>query len=447
MIAFGPSPVGRQSLAGSLVVLAHLTVFPAPLKAEDAPYVDSKAITERFDRISAADMDLLRSKKILLATRSFGLNLCKGLGQLARQDKKYELLASYQRFDVFKSGGSTAIIPPDIFGTRNVVHLLFTPYPLSKRLEEVDAVLSSPPQQFGSKVDVVYMDYSTVQPDIFDAYRKNMESWQSQFPNVRFIYVTGGMKGPKQASANANAHAFGEIVREKIKGKAPLYDMEAILSGDWRAGPLICPEYSADPVEVHPNLPAGETMLAKGFLLILKEALAMNPITPAKAPDVPAPALSATPTEVLPADHPESRAVRAILDANGLTDKKVEGVSMVRGGRIVELYFQEGGVTEITDHIGALTALRKLQIYGDRSLSLPLLKKISPAIGRCTELEELYLNQNELTTLPEEVALLKKIRFLSIADNQIHDLPPAALEWAQHFDPKGLADQKPEAKP
>jgi len=137
----------------------------------------------------------------------------------------------------------------------------------------------------------------------------------------------------------------------------------------------------------------------------------------------------------------EFQAVRAILDVNGLTKKSVEGVSIIEDGRIVGLYLQEGGIAKIPDEIGKLTALRLVHLYGDRSLDLPLLKEISPTIGNCTEIEELLLNQNALTTLPAEIANLKKITLLSIADNQIQSLPPAADAWAKKFDPSGLSNQ------
>ena len=146
--------------------------------------------------------------------------------------------------------------------------------------------------------------------------------------------------------------------------------------------------------------------------------------------------------ETLPASHPDVKAARAILDANGLTSRSVEGVSVVKDGRIVELFLQEGGISEVPDAIGELTALRKLHLYGDRSLKLPLLKNLSPAIGKCTEIEELLLNQNDLTTLPTAIAGLKKIRNLSLADNHLRNLPPEVEAWARRFDPKGLADQK-----
>ncbi len=133
--------------------------------------------------------------------------------------------------------------------------------------------------------------------------------------------------------------------------------------------------------------------------------------------------------------------MRAILDANGLTKKEVDGVSVVKNGRIVELFLQEGSIAELPDAIGGLTALRKLHVYGDRTLNLPLLKKASPAIGKCTEIEELLLNQNDLTTLPAEIASLQKLRNLSVAENHLAGLPPEVTAWAPKFDPKGLADQ------
>lgn len=60
-------------------------------------------------------------------------------------------------------------------------------------------------------------------------------------------------------------------MRARFKGKVPLYDLGAILSDDFRCGHAYCPEYSKDPAGVHPNLDAGQTIMAKGFLLILRD--------------------------------------------------------------------------------------------------------------------------------------------------------------------------------
>ncbi len=411
-------------------------------------YVDSAAIKARFKDVTAEDMEMLRGKKILFASRSFGLNLGNGLRALAREDKKYEFLSSYQRYDVFKAGGDVSIIPADAFKDKKFVHFLATYWPHTKRVEEVDQLLRAEPHEFGKQVDVVIIFFHIGLPQHFEQYSQKMDAWRRDFPDVKFIYVTAGFLALNQEKYNQQAHAWSELVRQKYKGKVPLYDLGKILSDDFRVGLGFCPEYSRDPAGVHPNLPAGETMMAKGFLLVLKEAFAAKAADDAKpdaagqaedaAADADKPAAAA---EKLAADHPDYKAVRAILDANGLKDKAVEGVAVAEGGRVTKLYLQEGGTRELPAEIGALSELRVLHVYGDRNLDHPLLEKIDPAIGRCTKLEELLLNSNNLSTLPTEITALVNLKSLSLADNRLRNLPPAVKAWAEKFDARGLAQQ------
>lgn len=164
-----------------------------------APYVDSKAIRERFDQVTEADMEMLRGKKILLVSRSFGLNLFKGLTALAREDKKYDILSSYQRFDVVKAGGDVGVIPADALQKTHFVHFLGTYWPHTKRLEEMNRLLLDPPHEFGKSVDAVVVFYHTAAPELIEPYAAQMEAWRSDFPNARFIYVTSGFMGtPRQ---------------------------------------------------------------------------------------------------------------------------------------------------------------------------------------------------------------------------------------------------------
>lgn len=236
-----------------------------------APFVDSRAVKTRFADITDRDMELLRSKKILFASRSFGLNMCNGLKALARQDAKYEFLSSYQRYDVFKAGGDVSVIPADAFEHANFVHFLATYWPHTKRVDEVDRLMREAPHHFGNKVDVVIIYFHTALPSAFDHYATKMDALRADFPNVHFIYVTAGFMAASRAKDNENAHAFSEKVRARYKGKVPVYDLGAILSDDFRSGHAFCPEYSKDPVGVHPNLDAGQTMMAKAFLLILRD--------------------------------------------------------------------------------------------------------------------------------------------------------------------------------
>ncbi len=441
------------------LVMMAVTGLGSVARADgDAPYVDSKITKDRFKEITAEDMDLLRSKKILFLSRSFGLNLCAGLGLLAKDDKKYEFLSSYQRFDVAKAGGDLSIIPADLFEKTNFVHSLATYWPHTKRMEELDELMRKPPHNFGKQADIVIVYFHTAIPGNFDQYSQKMDALVKDFPKTRFIYVTSGFQGPAKDKENENAHAWSELVRAKYKGKQPLYDLGKILSDDYRSGHAYAPEYSQDPASVHPNLPAGETMMAKGFLLLLRDTLKWKPIDGAKAPNGPGappkgvagdsgattqPAGVEAKAETLPPSNPEYKAVQAILTANGLTKKKVDGVAVVENGHVVKLYLQEGGIKSITDDIGKLPELRLLHVYGDRNLKLPLLTHVSPAIAKCTKLEELLLNNNNLTALPPEIVGLTNLTQLSIADNKLKTIPPAVKEWLTKYDPKGLELQKP----
>lgn len=255
---------------------------PAPL------YVDAKAIKDRFSSITAEDMDMLRSKKILLGSQSFGMNMAHGLQLLAKEDKKYDLVSSYHKFsftDWSEKAGTNkgknfllTQLPPDVFSQFNFVHFMITIYPWSKRTEEMDTLIRAEPFVFGKTVDAAMIFFHTGPSAAeFEYYAKKMDAMQADFPKVRFIYCASGLSGPKFAKNNENSFAFSELVRARYKGKVPLYDMGKILSDDYRCGHVFCPEYSNDPADLHPNLPAGETMLAKGFLLVLRDAFRAQP--------------------------------------------------------------------------------------------------------------------------------------------------------------------------
>lgn len=414
------------------------------ISANPAPHVDSKAIKDRFSSITAEDMEMLRGKKIFLVSRSFGLNTHKGLTALAKEDKKYDFLSSYHRFDCSKTGGDTSIIPADVFSTTRLVHLMATHYPFTKRIDEFEQALRQESQALGNNTDaaILFFDNMT-QPQFFDHYSARMEALRTDFPKVKFIFATAGFCGPSKAKENELGHEFSEKVRERYLGKAPLYDMGKILSDDFRVGHVYCPEYSNDPADIHPNLPAGEAMLAKGLLLILRDTFRSENgnVAPAATPAIPV--ISNTQAEALPANHPDALAVRALLDANGLEKKTIEGVSVIEGGRIVGLYLQECGITTLPAEIGKLDALRMLWLYGDRKQSYPLLRKIAPEIGRCTNLEEIQLAQNDLENLPVEITQLPKVKLLTIGDNRLKNLPADVFAWVKRLDPKGLDSQIP----
>jgi hypothetical protein len=369
-----------------------------------------------------------------------GLNLVKGLGLLPREEPRYDILQNFQRFDVEKKGG-LPIVPADVFDRPAFVQIVATRWPTLKRMEEVRQLLGNPPWAFGDEVDAAMIMF-VAEPIKFDEYRAEMDALAAAFPRVRWIHCTLPVN---LSQVFPNRRVFNEALIAHYKGKEPIYDLAAILSGDFKNGDLMLPEYSHDPTGVHPDQNPAMIQMARGFLLVLKES------SPWKQGAAPAKAAVASPTAsstsqvapgTLAADQSEYLAVRAILDRNGLKEAKVEGHVDIRDGHVVGLSIQEAGVIEIPDAIGELTHLERLHVYADRDLKLPYLQKVSPAIGKCENLQELLLNGNELKDLPVEITQLKKIKTLSIADNQLQNLPAEVEAWVRIYDPQGLKKQR-----
>ncbi|MBF0363094.1 MAG: leucine-rich repeat domain-containing protein [Oligoflexia bacterium] len=67
---------------------------------------------------------------------------------------------------------------------------------------------------------------------------------------------------------------------------------------------------------------------------------------------------------------------------------------------------------------GKLTQLKELDLYNNQLTTLP------PAIGTLTRLKELYLSSNKLTTLPPEFGTLTQLNKLYLSSNQLTTLPP-----------------------
>jgi len=156
-------------------------------------------------------------------------------------------------------------------------------------------------------------------------------------------------------------------------------------------------------------------------------------------------------SEAIAADSIDAKAVRVILDANGLTNVPVADVAVVEGGRIVGLYLQNRGVEDIPDApastLSYLDQLRTLHLYGNRKLQLPLLRGLPLGIEKCVRLEELLLQHNDLGTLPDAIAKLPHLKTLSVADNHLSKFPPAVAEFVTRLDSQGMTQQDGPATP
>jgi PKD repeat protein len=253
--------------------------------AQNAPYVGAYEADNFFSTITTNEMNVLRTKKILFLSRSFGINMVEGLARLEAKNPVYDFNSSYIKYEVQTFGLGT--VATNAFANYNFVHCMATYYPHTQRLIELSTLLRDPPYSFGTQVDVVMVDYHTATAALFDTYKSTMDSLQAEFPNVKFIYVTSGFSGPQYATDNANSAAFGALVRAEYKGKVPLYDWGYILSNDGECGDVSCPENITDPTGLHSDSPIGEERVGKAFLLMLRDLYFGSGCTNLAPPTVP----------------------------------------------------------------------------------------------------------------------------------------------------------------
>jgi len=250
-----------------------VTVVPYVPGANDAPRVGGWEADTLFPSITADDMAVIRSRKILLASRSFGQNLRAGMVQLENQDAMYHL--NYTGgFQVISEGIDA--VPDDIFQTYDFVQYYCTYWPHTARVTEFDSIVRT---KFHDDIDaaIIFFHYTTMAT--WDTYTTVMDSLRLDYPDIQFIYVTGGCSPVADDANNAASREFSNAILSEYLGDVPIYDMNSILSTHLDGSPCVndegvpymCAEFSNDPAGVHPNTDAGEQRMARGMLVLLKQ--------------------------------------------------------------------------------------------------------------------------------------------------------------------------------
>ena len=96
-------------------------------------------------------------------------------------------------------------------------------------------------------------------------------------------------------------------------------------------------------------------------------------------------------------------------------DKKLYDDYVNYLSNLKELDLEDNQLTSLPDWIGNLTNLEELNLNYNNLTSLPY------SIGNLKNLERLYLHDNKLTSLPESIANLKNLRYLDLEYNPISD--------------------------
>jgi hypothetical protein len=269
-----------------VAALAVLTVvWGGQVQAGPPFYVGADEADNEFDRITAADMEVIRSKRVLMGSRSFGLSLLSGVNSLAIANPIYQLNRS-PTYDV-NNGGD---IPLNVFDNFRFVHYLCTLNPTyATRLAEIDNFVRN---RYHSQLDAVMIEYHFCDAATFPTYQATLDGWRRDFPHMKVIYVTSGYMIDQYYHASNQASAqFGALVRGAYMGVQPLYDMARLLgtdpAGQWQ-GDFLLPEYNLyypNGDNVHPNTPFITERMGKALLLVLYKMFCELPLRAVAGPD------------------------------------------------------------------------------------------------------------------------------------------------------------------
>jgi len=278
----------NRSFSPMVLLFCSIVFFGAgEATAQNAPYVGAWEADNLFGDITSDEMDVLRTKKILFASRSFGLNMRNGLDSLKNSNLMYNILDDYVRYDVRRAGGDLGIIPTDVYDDHTFVHFLASYTPHTLRIEELDALIREEPHTFHDDIDVAMIFYHYADSTVFMPYTSTMDQLQADYPHIKFIYVTAGFMDINHVYENTLSAAFSEQMRTAYQGNVPLYDLGYILNNDGACGLGYCPEYSTDPAGVHPDTDFAQRRMGKAFLLILRDSFFGWGCTNSTPPSVP----------------------------------------------------------------------------------------------------------------------------------------------------------------
>ena len=276
---------------------------PGAKAGDKAPiYVGAYSVDHEFKFVTEECMKIIRSKKILFGSRSWGL----GLGTImARKDKKYAVVwesPSRERVD-----DKTRVLKADAFGQPKIVHYIFNMVP--KRWAFMDDFVRKDPWKFGGKIDgcfqSLYCGRQKEAQQMADEYFPMLDKLIKDYPKVRFAILTHpvsgdgpDMKGNNKDAAgawNIGGGDYSEKVVKRYYGKIPILDIRDIVSTHANGKPCtfehngktyrkLCPEYNVNKDLIHPNTPEARERMGKGFILLLAKMFCADKLPPLKTP-------------------------------------------------------------------------------------------------------------------------------------------------------------------
>lgn len=180
-------------------------------------------------------------------------------------------------------------------------------------------------------------------------------------------------------------------------------------------------------------------------------------------------------TQVCPISEGDSTAVQAFLDACGLIGKSPASVANTTLDRVTGLDMEKLMITDlvIPPEVAALTELRELRLMDNAITSIPSeidrftmvtfialdrnpnTKPLPSSIGSLTQLKTLYIKGLGLTDLPAEIVNLTNLETIVVDSNQLCDLSEPIetwltgidSTWADHIDCSGAVHFSAQLRP
>jgi len=295
------APTARAQTGGATTKPAATP--PAGKAGGNVPYVGAWSVDHEFQYVTEECMNIIRSKRILFGSRSWGL----GLGLvMSGKDKKYQVV--WEPYGSPQIDADHMVLKADVFDKPKIVHYVMAP--VAKRWAFLDDFLRKDPWKFGEKADGAFQFLYCGQPkeasQFADEYFPMLDKLIADYPKVKFAIATHHVSGEgndikgvhKDANSawNIGGEDYSQAVIKRYYGKVPILDLRDIVSThadgtactftyNGRTYRKMCPEYiikGGD--QIHPNSPEGRERMGKGFLLLLTKMFCADELPPLDTP-------------------------------------------------------------------------------------------------------------------------------------------------------------------
>ncbi len=265
-------------------------------------YVGAYSVDHEFQFVTEECMEVIRSKRILFGSRSWGLQLGT---IMARKDKKYELAWDSRSSE--RVNDTERVLKADAFEEPKIVHYVFDMVP--RRWAFMDDFLRKAPWKFGGQIDgafqSLYCGPKREAQQMADEYFPMLEKLIRDYPNVRFAILTHPVSGdgPDRKGKNRDAASawnigggdYSDEVVRRYYGRIPILDIRDVVATHANGKPCtfehngktyrkLCPEYNINRDLIHPNSPEARERMGKGFILLLAKMFCAEELPPLDTP-------------------------------------------------------------------------------------------------------------------------------------------------------------------